>query len=116
MAKEIQHMDGFIKMITLSIQTNEAAEEEDWEKAIDLLKAALKHFSPEVEARKPGIRTKMLQTIGHYYMLIDKPREADTYFSEATNKPNGKPGNEGFTKTALTLLWQACKPIPLCRF
>lgn len=92
MSKEIQDMDGFVKMITLSIQANEAAEEEDWAKAIHLLKAALKHFSPEVEARKPGIRTKMLQTIGHYYMLIDKPREANTCFSEATKSLMKSPG------------------------
>lgn len=77
-------MDGFIKMITLSIQANEAAEEEHWAKAIELLKAALKHFSPEVEARKLGIRSKMPQTIGHYYMLVDKPRDAYTFFLRPT--------------------------------
>ncbi|TXI89714.1 MAG: hypothetical protein E6Q34_10200 [Burkholderiaceae bacterium] len=84
MPTEIQDLDGFIQMVTLSIQANEAADNEQWAKAIELLQSALEHFSPEVEVKKPGIRSKMLQTIGHYYMLLDRPGEAEGYFAEAT--------------------------------
>ena len=83
MANNIKDVDGLIKLVTLVAQADEAVENEDWAKAIELFKEALVDYPPELEKRRPGARAEMLKTIGSFYLLLEKPTEAKKYFAES---------------------------------
>ncbi|NJL70873.1 MAG: tetratricopeptide repeat protein [Candidatus Competibacteraceae bacterium] len=83
MVNDIKDIDGLIKLVTLVAQADEAVENEDWAKAIELFKEALENYPPELEKRRPGARAEMLKTIGSFYLLLEKPREAKKYFAES---------------------------------
>ncbi|MBA4026690.1 MAG: hypothetical protein C0473_00460 [Cyanobacteria bacterium DS3.002] len=92
MVNDIKDVDGFIKMVTCAAQAEEAVENEDWATAIEQFKEALEHFPPELDKRNPGTRSEMLKTIGNFYLLLDKPEEAEQYFAQSVKSLVNSPG------------------------